>query len=137
MTQEQEIVTTTAGVMVHTQKSEKRGRAKSRLVDEEAKQVRKEVMNPLMQKKRGEVCEYAFQRLKHPKGGKVTQDSLMKALNDFEIKIGGGKDIDFEREVLEEMLKMAEEEGAGIGKDGFGRVFDKMKFRIDHDGRVQ
>ena len=82
------------------------------------------------------MCEYAFQRLKHPRGGRVTQDSLMKALNDFEIKIGGGKDIEFEREVLEEMLKMAEEEGPGIGNEGFGRVFDKMKFRIDHDGRV-
>ena len=61
MTLEQETVTTTtAGAMLHTQKSEKRGRAKSRVMDEEAKQVRREVMNPLMQKKREEVCEYAF-----------------------------------------------------------------------------
>ena len=68
----QETVTDTAGAKEQTQKSEKRRRAKSRVMDEEAKQVRREVMNPLMDKKRQEVCEYAFQRLKHPKGGKIT-----------------------------------------------------------------
>lgn len=62
-------------------------------------------MNSAIEKTKTELIEYAFNRIKHPKLEIITEDSLRKCLNDYDIIIGG--DANRSDQVIELMLKMA------------------------------
>ena len=53
------------------------------------------------------MSEFSFNRLKHPQKQTINQDSLMKCMNDFEVKISkGDNSAEFDRKVVNEMMKM-------------------------------
>lgn len=36
------------------------------------------------------MCDYAYNRIKNPRVDQITEDSLMKCINDYNIVISGG-----------------------------------------------
>jgi hypothetical protein len=84
------------------------------------------LLNNAIEKTKTELCEYAFNRIKHPKLDLITEDSLRKCLNDYDIVIGG--DGNRSDQVIELMIKMANEL-----KDKNKRESDSEKGSDDED----
>ena len=50
-------------------------------------EANRQALGSVVEKKRSEICDYAFTRLKHPDKDLITKDSLLKSLNDLNIQI--------------------------------------------------
>ena len=55
--------------------------------DEVAKHTNNDAMAGIAEKKKAEMLEYAFNRIRHPRKQVITEESLMKCLNDYDISI--------------------------------------------------
>ncbi|CDW83873.1 UNKNOWN [Stylonychia lemnae] len=149
------------------------------------------MLNDALSLKKQECCDYAFNRIKHPDLNMITEGSLRKCLNDYNIRVGFANEQEDQNgqtesdKVVEEMLKIANklkrklQDQINIDKDNqsknkqkvnensngsdsssqgqdqeyddndeeddldvvdqqaFEELFRSLKFRIDHEGRVQ